>query len=259
MSPGRLSIMELKPIYDIENANSELWPLGEIDPKKAKFPCCLVWTPLPVVSWLAPFIGHVGICREDGAVLDFSGSNFVNVDEFAYGAVARYLQLDREKCCFPPNLVGHTCKHRYKHAEYGTAITWDDALQSSMRHFEHKTYNLFTCNCHSFIIFAFYISAVLGYFRGWVAILDWTAIFLSPPPRMVSIGYVLYQKSVRLLDACAINADMCLMRNGCYGFVCVPKNSCADLINNIAIDFCFHSDSSDLVSASRSHAVNTRI
>lgn len=55
---------------------------------------------------------------------------------------------------------------------------------------------------------------------------------------MVSIGYVLYQKSVRLLDACAINADMCLMRNGCYGFVCVPKNSCADLINNIAIGLC---------------------
>ncbi|KAI7988102.1 Protein REVERSION-TO-ETHYLENE SENSITIVITY1 [Camellia lanceoleosa] len=99
MSPVRLSVMELKPTYDIENANSELWPLGEIDPKKAKFPCCLVWTPLPVVSWLAPFIGHVGICREDGAVLDFSGSNFVNVDEFAYGAVARYLQLDREQVC----------------------------------------------------------------------------------------------------------------------------------------------------------------
>lgn len=148
--------MELKPAYDVEDTSStqrirhELWPLGEIDPKKSKFPCCLVWTPLPVVSWLAPFIGHVGICREDGAVLDFSGSNFVNVDDFAFGAVARYVQLDREQCCFPPNLVGHTCKHRYKHAEYGTGITWDDALHSSVRHFGHKSYNLFTCNCHSF-------------------------------------------------------------------------------------------------------------
>ncbi|KAL6985523.1 Protein REVERSION-TO-ETHYLENE SENSITIVITY1 [Sarracenia purpurea var. burkii] len=149
--------MELKPTYNFEDTTyaerirHELWPLGEIDPKKAKFPCCIVWTPLPVVSWLAPFIGHVGICREDGAVLDFSGSNFVNVDDFAFGAVARYLQLDREQCCFPPNLVGHKCKHRYRHAEYGTAITWDDALRSSMHHFEHKSYNLFTCNCHSFV------------------------------------------------------------------------------------------------------------
>uniref|UniRef100_A0A5B6ZXX2 Protein REVERSION-TO-ETHYLENE SENSITIVITY1 n=1 Tax=Davidia involucrata TaxID=16924 RepID=A0A5B6ZXX2_DAVIN len=157
MSSGGLSMMELKPAYDVQDTSSarriqhELWPLDEIDPKKAKFPCCLVWTPLPVVSWLAPFIGHVGICKEDGAVLDFSGSNFVNVDDFAFGAIARYLQLDREQCCFPPNLAGHTCKHGYRHAEYGTAITWDDALQSSMRHFEHKSYNLFTCNCHSFV------------------------------------------------------------------------------------------------------------
>ncbi|KAJ7966435.1 protein REVERSION-TO-ETHYLENE SENSITIVITY1 [Quillaja saponaria] len=149
--------MELTEGYDIEHLSStqriqhEPWPLDAIDPKKAKFPCCLVWTPLPVVSWLGPFIGHVGICREDGAVLDFSGSNFVSVDDFAFGAVARYLQLDRNQCCFPPNLYGHTCNLGYKHAEYGTALTWDDALQSSMRHFEHRTYNLFTCNCHSFV------------------------------------------------------------------------------------------------------------
>lgn len=148
--------MELKPAYDVEDMKStqiqhELWPLDEIDPKKAKFPCCLVWTPLPVVSWLAPFIGHVGICKEDGSVLDFSGSNLVNVDNFAFGPVARYLQLDREQCCFPANLAGHTCKHRYNHTEHGTAITWDDALLSSARHFEPKFYNLFTCNCHSFV------------------------------------------------------------------------------------------------------------
>lgn len=157
MPQGRTPTMELKAAYDIEHISStqriqhEFWPLGPVDRKKAKFPCCLVWTPLPVVSWLAPFIGHVGICREDGAILDFAGSNFVNVDNFAFGAVARYLQLDREQCCFPANLAGHTCKHGYRHTEFGTAITWDDALQSSVRHFEHKSYNLFTCNCHSFV------------------------------------------------------------------------------------------------------------
>ncbi|KAF7830473.1 protein REVERSION-TO-ETHYLENE SENSITIVITY1 [Senna tora] len=146
--------MELNASYDIEDPSSmqhDLWPLDRIDPKKGKFPCCLVWTPLPVVSWLAPYIGHVGICREDGTVIDFSGSNFVNVDDFAYGAVARYLQLDRSQCCFPPHRSAHTCKHGYQHSEFGTAITWDDALQSSGRYFESKTYNIFTCNCHSFV------------------------------------------------------------------------------------------------------------
>ncbi|XP_015573139.2 protein REVERSION-TO-ETHYLENE SENSITIVITY1 [Ricinus communis] len=157
MPRGRFPVMDIKGASDVENLKSasgfqhEFWPLDEVDLRKAKFPCCLVWTPLPVVSWLAPFIGHVGICREDGTILDFSGSSFVNIDDFAFGAVARYLQLDREQCCFPPNLTGHTCNHGYMHTEYGTAMTWDDALQSSMRYFEHKTYNLFTCNSHSFV------------------------------------------------------------------------------------------------------------
>lgn len=136
--------MQLKTDFDVENTNSgirikhELWPLGEIDLKKGKFPCCVVWTPLPVVSWLAPFIGHLGICREDGTVIDFSGSNFLNVDDFAFGSVARYLQLEREQ-------------ERYKHLQNGTGVSWDDAILSSMHHFEHKSYNLFTCNCHSFV------------------------------------------------------------------------------------------------------------
>lgn len=99
-------MMDLKPTFGIGDESSvltvrhEFWPVDEINPKNAKFPCCLVWTPLPVVSWLAPFIGHVGICKEDGSIIDFSGSNLLNVDDFAYGAVARYIQLDREKVGF---------------------------------------------------------------------------------------------------------------------------------------------------------------
>ncbi|KAG1346351.1 hypothetical protein COCNU_06G001800 [Cocos nucifera] len=101
MSPKTVP-MEFEAAVDSEDASSnqrlhDLWPLGEVDPKRARFPCCIVWTPLPIVSWLAPYIGHVGICREDGAVLDFAGSNFVSMDNFAYGAVARYLQLDRKQ------------------------------------------------------------------------------------------------------------------------------------------------------------------
>ncbi|ERN16452.1 protein REVERSION-TO-ETHYLENE SENSITIVITY1 [Amborella trichopoda] len=148
--------MEVKAADDIEDAHSksmllERWPLAPVDLKRARFPCCIVWTPLPIVSWLAPFMGHLGICREDGTILDFSGSNFVSVDNFTFGAVARYIQLDRDQCCFPPHLSGHTCKNRYKHLERGTAISWDDALRSSTQHFQHHSYNLLTCNSHSFV------------------------------------------------------------------------------------------------------------
>ena len=54
------------------------------------------------------------------------------------------------QCCFPPNLAEHTCNIGYRHSEYGSAITWDDALQLSRRNYEHRTYNLFTCNSYSF-------------------------------------------------------------------------------------------------------------
>ena len=74
-----------------------LSPNMQMDPKRSRFPCCIVWTPLPVISWLIPFIGHIGICREDGVILDFAGPNFVCVDNFAFGAVARYLQISKEK------------------------------------------------------------------------------------------------------------------------------------------------------------------
>lgn len=103
MPSGKLSLMEYNLAQEIENKRyagniqHEFWPLDEVDPTKARFPCCVVWTPLPVVSWLAPFIGHVGICKEDGTILDFSGSNLINIDDFAFGSVARYLQLDRDQ------------------------------------------------------------------------------------------------------------------------------------------------------------------
>ncbi|KAJ6856723.1 LOW QUALITY PROTEIN: protein REVERSION-TO-ETHYLENE SENSITIVITY1-like [Populus alba x Populus x berolinensis] len=258
MTLGQFSAMDLKGAYDVEHMSStsriqhELWPLDGIDPKKAKFPCCLIWTPLPVVSWLAPFIGHVGICKEDGTILDFSGSNFVNVDDFSFGAAARYFQLDREQCCFPPNLTGHTCKHGYKHSEHGTAITWDDALQSSMRHFDHKTYNLFTCNCHSFVanclnrlcyggsmdwnmidvavLILFkghwidWKSIILPSFRscalhrcslGWLAFLSWPLLILSPPYGVVFVGHLLFQKPVRMLKL--LQSMLIALIWGCFG------------------------------------------
>jgi hypothetical protein len=34
----------------------------QIDIKQNIYPYCIVWTPLPVLSWFFPFIGHTGIC-----------------------------------------------------------------------------------------------------------------------------------------------------------------------------------------------------
>ncbi|KAL6963544.1 hypothetical protein U1Q18_034555 [Sarracenia purpurea var. burkii] len=33
----------------------------------------------------------------------------------------------------------------------GDLLTWDDALLKGTQQFQHRSYNLFTCNCHSFV------------------------------------------------------------------------------------------------------------
>ncbi|PIA52833.1 hypothetical protein AQUCO_01000600v1 [Aquilegia coerulea] len=144
--------------------------LMQINPRKARFPCCIVWCPLPVLSWLVPFIGHIGICREDGVILDFAGPNFVCVDNFAFGSPARYIQIPKEKlhnscrsllieifaplkqCCSTLCLDAHDSEIRNEQTDpEGMIMTWDDALRKGTQEFQHRSYNLFTCNCHSFV------------------------------------------------------------------------------------------------------------
>ncbi|KAJ9147020.1 hypothetical protein P3X46_029226 [Hevea brasiliensis] len=125
----------------------------QIDPKRARFPYCVVWTPLPVISWLIPFIGHIGICREDGVILDFAGPNFVCVDNFAFGAVTRYIQINKEKECsisLHPSAFKSEDEYNRDPTQRET-FTWDDALRKSTQEFQHHSYSLFNCNCHSFV------------------------------------------------------------------------------------------------------------
>ncbi|XP_061345657.1 protein RTE1-HOMOLOG [Gastrolobium bilobum] len=125
----------------------------EIDPRRARFPTSIVWSPLPVISWFIPFIGHIGICREDGVILDFAGPNFVCVDNFAFGSPTRYLQITKEKqCCIPLGQSAYNGEECYMQDETGVGLrTWDAALRKSTQEFQHRSYNLFTCNCHSFV------------------------------------------------------------------------------------------------------------
>ncbi|XP_021714607.1 protein RTE1-HOMOLOG-like [Chenopodium quinoa] len=124
----------------------------QIDPKRARFPFCIVWTPLPVISWLIPFIGHIGICREDGVILDFAGPNYVCVDNFSFGSVTRYLQIDAKLCRSISVLASHRNGDQQNPSESdGDIFTWDDALRKSTLEFQHHSYNILTCNCHSFV------------------------------------------------------------------------------------------------------------
>ncbi|XP_022885712.1 protein RTE1-HOMOLOG [Olea europaea var. sylvestris] len=126
--------------------------LMQIDPRRSRFPCCIVWTPLPVLSWFLPCIGHIGICREDGVILDFAGPNFVCVDNFSFGAPTRFVQISKEKCFTIANSAVHDSNDEIERIDLGRDIvTWDDALRKSTQEYQHHSYNIFTCNCHSFV------------------------------------------------------------------------------------------------------------
>jgi len=51
----------------------------EVDCGRDHFPFCIVWCPLPVLTWLLPFIGHLGIVTSEGIIHDFAGPYHVNV------------------------------------------------------------------------------------------------------------------------------------------------------------------------------------
>jgi len=87
----------------IENSNSDADikmnsdGSNRIDPDNRRFPLCIVWTPLPIISWILPFIGHMGIATSAGIIRDFAGPYYVSENEMAFGWPTRYWQLDLSK------------------------------------------------------------------------------------------------------------------------------------------------------------------
>lgn len=118
----------------------------EIAPPRS-FPFCIVWTPIPIITWLMPFIGHMGICRSDGTILDFMGPYTVEVGNFGFGHPTRYLRLNPELCSIynPSNDVP-------------VDLWWNEALDHAAEFFRTLFYNLCGTNCHSFV--AFYLNQV---------------------------------------------------------------------------------------------------
>ncbi|KCV68941.1 hypothetical protein H696_04360 [Fonticula alba] len=61
------------------------------------FRFALVWTPLPLISWLCPVIGHIGIADAHGKISDFAGSQYVSYDNMMLGPPARYVPLSVDR------------------------------------------------------------------------------------------------------------------------------------------------------------------
>lgn len=105
--------------------------LPEINFDTDKYPFCIVWTPIPVLSWFFPFIGHMGIALSSGVIRDFAGPYYVSEDSFAFGRPARYLRLDPRR-----------------------AADWDEGVSKASVVYGTRMHNLFCDNCHSHVAMA---------------------------------------------------------------------------------------------------------
>ena len=79
--------MEKQQFYDEEDstASTATNANAKIDPARARFPFSIVWTPLPLITWLIPLIGHTGIGMSNGVIHDFAGPYYISVDDLAFG------------------------------------------------------------------------------------------------------------------------------------------------------------------------------
>ncbi|KAJ1617325.1 hypothetical protein T492DRAFT_1100585 [Pavlovales sp. CCMP2436] len=105
-----------------------------VDHAAHRYPACIVWAPIHPITWIAPYIGHVGVCSSEGVVYDWVGA--INENDMAFGWPVRYVHFDL--------------------AELGcTANDWDERLFESVQLFnssEGPMYDFCTWNCHSFIV-----------------------------------------------------------------------------------------------------------
>lgn len=79
-----------------------------------------MWGSLPCLSWLCPWIGHLGITDSDGRVHDFAGPYTICIDQFMTGPVYKYWQMDPRTIDFPSLKNGEARDH---------AEAWDLALE----------------------------------------------------------------------------------------------------------------------------------
>ena len=105
----------------------------KINVNRARFPFCIVWTPLPCITQLIPFIGHTGIGDSRGVLHDFAGPYTVTIDDLAFGETHKFVRLvDLEK-------------------EGVTPEQFDQALKQADICYRKRMHNIFCDNCHSHV------------------------------------------------------------------------------------------------------------
>ena len=105
--------------------------MAKVDHERQRYPASIVWTPIPCLTWLFPFIGHMGIATSEGVIRDFAGPYYVSEDNMAFGAPLKYWPLEPE--------LG------------GGAAHYDRAVAEASEIYKGRMHNLCCDNCHSHV------------------------------------------------------------------------------------------------------------
>ena len=100
-----------------------------IDKKNDRYPYSLVWTSIPCITHIIPWIGHLGICKSNGIIYDFAGHCLVNENNFFFGKPYEYAFLEPKE---------------------NERIKWDQSIDKVVNKYRRMNYNFFCNNCHSF-------------------------------------------------------------------------------------------------------------
>ena len=119
----------------------------DIDFKRQRFPYCIVWSPLPLITALLPCIGHTGICTSEGVIHDFAGSYSVSVDDMAFGNPTKYVPLGP------------------------VSPAWDEHVEAGDKRFRKEVHDLCRNNCHSHVAYVLNQSRYKG--GGWNMVSVW--------------------------------------------------------------------------------------
>jgi len=94
----------------------------------------ILWSPLPLITWIIPFIGHMGITNSNGIASDFQGPyNVGDRGRMAFGPPTRALRIA------PDNI---------------SASVWDESVQEANREYRGRMHNICCDNCHSHVAYA---------------------------------------------------------------------------------------------------------
>lgn len=169
------------PVASSHNGSPNSVQLGPADPDHERYPVSIVWTPIPLITWILPFVGHMGICDSKGIIHDFAGPYYIGEDCLAFGNPAKYWRIDTYiaksnggKLPFAAGeATGVSRLELVQNTDGGSTIEGEGALKAVQRYDEGiyrmrdhfratQNYNFFCNNCHTYCAYSLEQSGVGG-------------------------------------------------------------------------------------------------